>query len=725
MSRHRITNRAKAVSARRVAEGRRRRPRRHPELSAWLGAGALTVGVGAALASGSGIAHADTSQSASPHSTGSEASSSTTPDAAAGRRNARRVSHDSLVSTTGPMGTSTQTGPARPATSVAAVDTKTTTPEHLTPNLASATTSDRIKSISTLATAAIGTGTPQHTGLGHQAPATAAGTTSKTTSSGTSALAAAISVALEPQSHAALGQARTAAARVVVSSLVKTATPAAPTASVTAVSTTPIVAAAVTPTWAPSPFAPIAKVFVGLLLSIGGMNSANPNPTNPVQQLLYSLAKGLNDTFDPAPSAGTPTVGTPDPSTGTVTGSLGFPAGSDLTYTATQPSQGTVNVASDGSYTYTPTQAARQAATFTTTDTFTATVHEGLSTNAVTVTVPVDPITLAVQTMTRPNGQIWGFLLGSDPEGDPITYTLDQTPRFGTVSISQCGVYTYTPGPDFTGTDTFTATIDDPGLHSSTVPVTVVSNPATPAGTVIDNFNGPAGSRPNPALWSSAVGWDAGLQTYTDSPDNVRLDGQGHLIIQALNTPDVHTSGRVVTQGNLDMLYGAMTARIKFPSGQGIWPAFWQLGSTYNQATNNAQGPTGWPGCGEIDVMELVNNGKTYYVTLHGPQGNTAYYGGVNGTGQVVGTSGPIADLTGDFHDYWVMREPDIIVVGVDDTMLATFTPASLPAGGTWVFNKPFFAVFNIAVGGRWPGPPDNTTPWPATMLVDSFSYTP
>ena len=664
-------------NSRRTNGAHRAKPRNHQAYK-WLGAGALTLGVGAALASGSGIAHADTSQSAaSPHSTGSEASSSTAPDAAASRRNARGVSRSTR--------TSTRTGPARPATSVAAVDTKTTTPEHLTPNLASATTSDRIKSVSTLPTAAIGSVTPQHTGLGHQAPATAAGTTSTTTSGGTS-------------------------------------TPAASTASVTAVSTTPIVAAAVTPTWSPSPFAPIAKVFVGLLLSLGGMNSANPNPTNPIQQLLYSLAKGLNDTFDPAPSAGTPTVGTPDPSTGTVTGSLGFPTGSGLTYTATQPSQGTVSVASDGSYTYTPTQAARQA---TTTDTFTATVHEGLSTNTVTVTVPVDPITRAVQTMTRPNGQIWGFLLGSDPEGDPITYTLDQTPRFGTVSISQYGVYTYTPGPDFTGTDTFTATIDAPGLHSSTVPVTVVSNPATPAGTVIDNFNGPAGSRPNPALWSSAVGGDAGLQTYTDSPDNVGLDGQGHLIIRALNTPDGYTSGRVVTQGNLDMLYGTMTARVKFPSGQGIWPAFWQLGSTYNQATDNAKGPTGWPGCGEIDVMELVNNGNTYYVTLHGPQGNTDYYGGVNGTGQVVGTNGPIADLTADFHDYWVMREPDIIVVGVDDTMLATFTPASLPAGGTWVFNKPFFAVFNIAVGGPWPGPPDNTTPWPATMLVDSFSYTP
>ena len=90
----------------------------------------------------------------------------------------------------------------------------------------------------------------------------------------------------------------------------------------------------------------------------------------------------------------------------------------------------------------------------------------------------------------------------------------------------------------------------------------------------------------------------------------------------------------------------------------------------------------------------------------------------------MVGTSGPIADLTTDFHDYWVMRQPNIIVIGVDDTMLATFTPESLPAGASWAFNRQMFAIFNVAVG-YWAGPPDATTPWPATMLVDSFTYTP
>ena len=345
------------------------------------------------------------------------------------------------------------------------------------------------------------------------------------------------------------------------------------------------------------------------------------------------------------------------------------------------------------------------------------------------------------QAMVRPDGQVWGFISGSDPEGDTITYALNQGPKYGTVAIDQYGVYHYTPGAGFTGTDSFTATIDSPGFHinlrnlfnpfasqKSVVTVTVNSKVADPAGTVVDTFTGSAGSQPNPSLWTINTGSliDDGLQTYTNSTDNVRLDGQGHLVIQAQNTPNGYTSGEVITQGKLDMTSGTMVARIKFPAGQGIWPAFWMLGSTYSQATWNASGPTGWPGCGEIDVMELVNTGTTYHVALHGPEtGGTDYYGGVNASGQVVGTTGPIADLSADYHDYWVMRDTNVIVVGVDGTMLGTFTPTSLPVGGQWVFNTPMYAILNVAVGGPWPGPPDATTPWPSTMLVDSFKYTP
>ncbi len=346
------------------------------------------------------------------------------------------------------------------------------------------------------------------------------------------------------------------------------------------------------------------------------------------------------------------------------------------------------------------------------------------------------PTTSPKVALVRSDGQVWGLIAGSDPEGDPITYGVKNAPKYGAVTIDQHGVYTYTPGAAFTGTDTFTATVTDGIFHlnllsllnggKTVVKVDVNSKAADPSGTVSDNFSGSAGSPPSPSVWNIATGAyvDSGVQTYTSSTDNVRLDGQGHLVLQADTTADGYTSGEVTTKGKLDTTYGATTARIKFPSGQGIWPAFWMLGSTYSLDTWYANGPTGWPGAGEIDIMELVNTGTTYHVALHGPRASDGrdYYAD---TGGYVGTAGQIDDLTTAYHDYWVIRAPNLIVVGLDDTRLATFTPDSLPADGTWVFDQPMYTILNLAVGGSWPGPPDATTTWPTTMLIDSFKYTP
>lgn len=232
-----------------------------------------------------------------------------------------------------------------------------------------------------------------------------------------------------------------------------------------------------------------------------------------------------------------------------------------------------------------------------------------------------------------------------------------------------------------------------------------------PSGPILDDFSGPAGAAPNPNLWvaevgaSSEKGWESGsLQTYTNSSDNVRLDGQGHLIIEARRSGDAYTSGRLVTRGKADFGYGTITARIKFPSGQGIWPAFWMLGSDIESV--------GWPQCGEVDVMELVNTGKTYYVSLHGP-------------GADVVKTNAIPDLTDDFHTYWVTRTPDSVTIGVDEGTLWSFSPSSLPPGAPWVFNGPMHVLLNLAVGGDWPGPPDDSTRFPKTMLVDWFRFDP
>jgi beta-glucanase (GH16 family) len=233
-------------------------------------------------------------------------------------------------------------------------------------------------------------------------------------------------------------------------------------------------------------------------------------------------------------------------------------------------------------------------------------------------------------------------------------------------------------------------------------------------GSFFDNFIGPAGSPPNPQIWGYDLGgggWGNNEQeVYTNSPNNVRLDGNGDLVIQAQRTPTGYTSARLVTRGKADIQYGTLMARIKFPSGQGIWPAFWMLGSNIDSV--------GWPAAGEIDMMELPDVGTTYNTALHGPwaNGQPGFW--------TASTSGPAGtDLSTGFHNYWVTREPGLIMVGVDGYVRSVYTRSSIPAGAQWVFDAPSYALLNVAVGGNWPGPPSNSTPFPATMLVDWVSY--
>jgi beta-glucanase (GH16 family) len=242
---------------------------------------------------------------------------------------------------------------------------------------------------------------------------------------------------------------------------------------------------------------------------------------------------------------------------------------------------------------------------------------------------------------------------------------------------------------------------------------TATSTPAT--GPFFDDFLGPAGSAPNPLYWNYDLGgggWGNNeLETYTNLPDNVRLDGQGHLIIEARKTATGYTSARLVTRGKQDIGYGTLMARIKFPSGQGIWPAFWSLGSNVNSV--------GWPQSGEIDMMELPDVATTYHTALHGP--STPPQQGAYS----VSTSGPAGvDLSADYHTYWVTRAPGVIVIGVDGWARGIYNRSTMPAGDQWVFDTPQYAILNVAVGGNWPGPPNASTKFPATMLVDWIRYT-
>jgi beta-glucanase (GH16 family) len=232
-----------------------------------------------------------------------------------------------------------------------------------------------------------------------------------------------------------------------------------------------------------------------------------------------------------------------------------------------------------------------------------------------------------------------------------------------------------------------------------------------------DEFTGRAGSPPNPAKWqirTGGNGWGNNeLQYYTASPDNVSLDGAGHLAITAIrqNYSDGqdtrnYTSAQLVTDGRFQTRYGRIEARIKLPAGAGLWPAFWAVGTNSDQLT--------WPAGGEIDVMENIGSDpfKTYAV-IHGPAAHDKY-----GYNLITPKRSPIS-LSSGFHVFGIDWSPGKIVFTLDGKPFSSRTAGTLPAGATWVFNKPFYLILELAVGGNFPGPPNASTQFPATMLVD------
>ncbi|MDT9001565.1 glycoside hydrolase family 16 protein [Paucibacter sp. APW11] len=262
-----------------------------------------------------------------------------------------------------------------------------------------------------------------------------------------------------------------------------------------------------------------------------------------------------------------------------------------------------------------------------------------------------------------------------------------------------------------------------PAPAPSPVPAPAPSPTPTPSPswTLVwsDEFEGAAGSAPNRAYWNDdlgnqeAEGWgNHELQYYTAAPRNAALDGQGHLLLRAERAvnpgpcwdgkPCAFASGRIKSNGKVNFSYGKLEARIQIPAGQGIWPAFWTLGED--------QLP--WPAAGEIDVLENIGRTpNTAYGTAHGPG-----YSGAHGLGNNHVAPAPLA---ADYHVYTVIKRPNEIIWQIDGIPYHRLTPASLPAGAPWVFERPFFLIFNLAVGGDWPGSPDASTVFPAEMRVD------
>jgi beta-glucanase (GH16 family) len=219
-----------------------------------------------------------------------------------------------------------------------------------------------------------------------------------------------------------------------------------------------------------------------------------------------------------------------------------------------------------------------------------------------------------------------------------------------------------------------------------------------------DEFNG---TSLNTANWTYDTGTGSGgwgnneLEYYTNRPQNVQVVN-GNLVITALKESYGgvnYTSARIKTKGLQTWTYGKIEARMKIPVGQGIWPAFWMLGS-------NIDG-VGWPACGEIDIMEHVNNTPTVQGTMHWDNNGHASYG----------TASPALDFS-QYHVYSVEWDTSSIKWFVDGTQYLEGNILN-NINGTNEFHNPFFILFNLAVGGNWPGNPDGSTVFPAQMYVD------
>jgi len=159
-----------------------------------------------------------------------------------------------------------------------------------------------------------------------------------------------------------------------------------------------------------------------------------------------------------------------------------------------------------------------------------------------------------------------------------------------------------------------------------------------------------------------------------------------------------YTSASLVTDGKKSWTYGKLEARIKLPKGQGMWPAFWLLGQNIHTV--------GWPKCGEIDIMEHINNEDLLHGTLHWFDQKHVSSGGTTP-----------CDVT-KYHNYSIEWDKEFVRLLLDGQK---YWEVNIKDGinSTEEFHSPHYIILNLAIGGDWPKNPDQTTAFPDTMYVD------
>jgi beta-glucanase (GH16 family) len=267
-----------------------------------------------------------------------------------------------------------------------------------------------------------------------------------------------------------------------------------------------------------------------------------------------------------------------------------------------------------------------------------------------------------------------------------------------------------------TTTTTTTTTTTAPTTTTTTIAAPEPIPPEPPEGMELvwsDEF---AGDAIDPSNWTYDIGgwgWGNGeAQYYTDRPENARLEN-GLLVIEARFErfeEAYYTSARLLTQGLREFQYGYIEARIKPPTGVGTWPAFWMLGSDFDRDPNDPI-QSNWPDIGEIDIMEYAGKEPDLVLgTLHGP--------GYAGAGGLTRWNRQDYVVGEDFHTFAIDWDEEGIRWYYDGEVYYELGPESL-SGREWVFDKPFFLILNLALGGSIGGVIALDTEFPQYMYVD------
>lgn len=263
---------------------------------------------------------------------------------------------------------------------------------------------------------------------------------------------------------------------------------------------------------------------------------------------------------------------------------------------------------------------------------------------------------------------------------------------------------------------TFTITNDD--LHEFGIPTTGFESPNTYEGMTLvwaDEFDG---TEINSETWSFEIGdgcaqgicgWgNEELQYYQEENASIV---EGNLVIEAKEQSrggKAYTSSRMISKNMVTFQYGRIDIRAVMPSTQSMWPALWMLGANIDEV--------GWPSCGEIDIMEMVGGGDGDAVT-HGTVhwDNNGSYANFGGSTKL--SSGKLSD---EYHVYSIVWDEEKIVWLFDNEQ---YHVIDITSDGLSEFQNEFFMILNIAVGGIWPGNPDDTTLFPNWMIVDYIRY--